>query len=92
MIRCLRRIAERRIFAFLAFDEVKTGPRVPLSHPFVERLIGTVRRECLVVLAVLLAVSTRPDGVTHSRGALPGSPCRRATPVGAATTGVRVDT
>ena len=25
--------------------EVKTVPDVPLSHPFVERLIGTVRRE-----------------------------------------------
>jgi putative transposase len=28
-------------------QEVKTVPYVPLSHPFVERLIGTVRRECL---------------------------------------------
>ena len=27
--------------------EVKTVPHVPLSHPFVERLIGTVRREFL---------------------------------------------
>jgi len=27
--------------------EVKTVPHVPLSHPFVERLIGTVRRELL---------------------------------------------
>ena len=27
--------------------EVKTVPGVPLSHPFVERLIGTLRRECL---------------------------------------------
>ena len=27
--------------------EVKTAPYVPLSHPFVERLIGTVRREYL---------------------------------------------
>jgi hypothetical protein len=27
--------------------EVKTVPYVPLSHPFVERLIGTIRRECL---------------------------------------------
>jgi len=27
--------------------EVKTEPYVPLSHPFVERLIGTVRREVL---------------------------------------------
>ncbi|MFT4584837.1 MAG: putative transposase [Gammaproteobacteria bacterium] len=27
--------------------EIKTVPYVPLSHPFVERLIGTVRREFL---------------------------------------------
>ena len=25
--------------------EIKTVPYVPLSHPFVERLIGTIRRE-----------------------------------------------
>ncbi len=31
----------------LGVDEVKSVPYVPLSHPFVERLIGTVRRECL---------------------------------------------
>ena len=27
--------------------EIKTVPCVPLSHPFVERLVGTLRRECL---------------------------------------------
>ena len=31
----------------LDLDEIKTVPYVPLSHPFVERLIGTIRRECL---------------------------------------------
>ena len=31
----------------LDVTEVKTVPYVPLSHPFVERLIGTVRREFL---------------------------------------------
>ena len=31
----------------LAVTEIKTVPYVPLSHPFVERLIGTVRREYL---------------------------------------------
>ncbi len=31
----------------LEIDEVKTVPHVPTSHPFVERLIGTVRREYL---------------------------------------------
>ena len=27
--------------------EIKTVPYAPLSHPFIERLIGTIRRECL---------------------------------------------
>jgi hypothetical protein len=31
----------------LELTEIKTVPYVPLSHPFVERLIGTVRREYL---------------------------------------------
>ena len=31
----------------LEIDELKTVPHVPLSHPFVERLIGTMRREFL---------------------------------------------
>ncbi len=31
----------------LEVDEIKTVPYVPLSHPFVERLIGTIRREYL---------------------------------------------
>ena len=28
-------------------EEIKTIPGVPTSHPFVERIIGTTRRECL---------------------------------------------
>jgi putative transposase len=31
----------------LDIREIKTVPYVPCSHPFIERLIGTVRRECL---------------------------------------------
>jgi putative transposase len=31
----------------LNIREIKTVPYVPCSHPVVERLIGTVRRECL---------------------------------------------
>ncbi len=31
----------------LDIEEVKTVPYAPLSHPFVERLIGTIRRELL---------------------------------------------
>jgi hypothetical protein len=31
----------------LEVSEIKTVPYVPVSHPFVERLIGTIRREYL---------------------------------------------
>ena len=31
----------------LEIQEIKTVPYVPLSHPFIERLIGTLRRELL---------------------------------------------
>ena len=31
----------------LEIDEVKSVPYIPVSHPFVERLIGTIRREYL---------------------------------------------
>jgi putative transposase len=31
----------------LEIDDIKTVPHVPLSHPFVERLVGTMRREFL---------------------------------------------
>ena len=44
MFRFYRWQANLRI---LEVAEIKTVPCVPLSHPFVERLIGTLRRECL---------------------------------------------
>jgi len=31
----------------LEVTEIKTVPHIPISHPFVERLIGTIRREYL---------------------------------------------
>ena len=31
----------------LDIEEVKSLPHVPMSHPFVERLIGSIRRELL---------------------------------------------
>ena len=37
----------------LEVKELKTVPYVPLSHPFVERLIGTIRRECLDRISIL---------------------------------------
>ena len=27
-------------------EEIKTVPHAPISHPFTERLVGTIRREC----------------------------------------------
>jgi hypothetical protein len=37
----------------LELTQIKSIPYVPLSHPFVERLIGTLRREYLDRLLVL---------------------------------------
>jgi putative transposase len=37
----------QRNLRILDVKETKTVPHVPLSPPFVERLIGTIRRECL---------------------------------------------
>jgi putative transposase len=44
----LYRFHQRRAsLRILDVKEIKTVPYVPLSHPFVERLIGTMGRECL---------------------------------------------
>ena len=37
----------RATLRLLEVDDIKTVPLVPCSHPFVERLIGTIRREYL---------------------------------------------
>jgi hypothetical protein len=37
----------------LDVEAIKTVPYAPRSHPFVERLIGTIRRECLDSHALL---------------------------------------
>ena len=46
-IRCINSINGEPILECSEVTEIKTVPGVPLSHPFVERLIGTIRRECL---------------------------------------------
>jgi putative transposase len=33
--------------SILEVTEIRSVPCIPLSHPFVKRLIGTIRRECL---------------------------------------------
>jgi putative transposase len=47
MIRYSRRTGWTANLRILEVDEIKAVPHVPLSHPFVERLIGTMRREFL---------------------------------------------
>jgi transposase InsO family protein len=37
----------------MGIEEVVTAPRCPWQNPFVERLIGTIRRECLDHFIVL---------------------------------------
>ena len=37
----------------MGIHEVKTAPRSPWQNPYVERLIGTLRRECLDHIVVL---------------------------------------
>ena len=43
----------------LNVEQIKTVPYVPLSHPFIERLIGTLRRECLDQLLFWTATDLR---------------------------------
>ncbi|PYQ87669.1 MAG: hypothetical protein DMG02_20510, partial [Acidobacteria bacterium] len=45
-------VYERRI-AGMGITEVISGPSSPWQNPFVERLIGSMRRECLDHLIVL---------------------------------------
>ena len=47
MIRCIEFHQWQANLRVLEVTEIKTVPYVPLSHPFVERLIGAVRREYL---------------------------------------------
>jgi len=36
-----------KLLRVLEIEEIKSLPHVPMSHPFIERLIGSVRRELL---------------------------------------------
>ena len=51
--------AFRRRVAGLHMKEVLTGPRSPWQNPYVERLIGTLRRECFDHVIVLNASHAR---------------------------------
>lgn len=56
--------AFRRRVASLGIDEVLSTPRSPWQNPYVERLIGTLRRECLDHVIVL--------NTSHARRILTG--------------------
>jgi len=47
MIGCTNAHQWQANLRILDVEDIKTVPYAPLSHPFVERLIGTIRRECL---------------------------------------------
>jgi putative transposase len=51
----------------LEVTEIKSVPYVPLSHPFVERMIGTVRRECLgrILFCGTADLETKPLDFQH---------------------------
>ena len=49
----------RRRVASLGIDEVLSAPRSPWQNPYVERLIGTLRRECFDHVIVLNASHAR---------------------------------
>jgi transposase InsO family protein len=57
----------------MGFEEVVSAPRSPGQNPFVERLIGSIRRECLDHIVVLnerhlrRIVSKYLDYYHHSR-------------------------
>lgn len=42
-----RQFIWRANLQILGIEEIETIPYVPISHPFIERLIGTIRREYL---------------------------------------------
>ena len=56
----------------LGVIEVKSVPYVPMSHPFVEWLIGTIRPECLDQMLLCAGLGTEVVGVPrllrHSSG------------------------
>jgi putative transposase len=63
----------RRCLASLTIEEVVTAPRSPWQNPYCERLIGSLRRECLDHVLVLnerhlrRILSSHRDSYHHSR-------------------------
>ena len=57
-MRCYGTVFSRQVHT-LGIYEVKIAPRAPWQNPYVERLIGTLRRECLDHVVVLNATHLR---------------------------------
>jgi hypothetical protein len=49
----------------LDIEEIKSVPHVPMSHPFVERLIGSIRRELLLGTTLPGFIRTADSGVNY---------------------------
>ena len=67
MIRCTDFHQWQANLRILDVAAIKTVPYVPLSHPFVERLIGTIRRECLDQTLFWTTAQIGPGGIAQSR-------------------------
>jgi transposase InsO family protein len=52
----------------MGIREVKTAPRSPWQNPYVERLIGTLRRECLDHRTAVQSLCTA-DPITQAKEA-----------------------
>ena len=52
-LKSLRRAKRLRRWAALGLEQVRIAPRSPWQSPYVERLIGSVRRDCLDHVIVL---------------------------------------
>ena len=84
---------DRRVAA-LEMEQMRTSPRSPWQNPYVERLIGSIRRECLDHVVVLNARHLRRvlreyiDYYNSTRTHLgPGKDCPEPRPVESADAG-----
>src|SRR5262249_62053780 len=68
----------------LEVEEIKSIPFVPVSHPFVERLIGTIRRGVFVHVVVWEAADLggRVEGVRDYYNKKRGDPALSGRPPG----------
>ena len=68
----------------IEIDEIKTVPDVPMSHPFVERLIGTMRRDHVLFWNARDLERTLADFTTYYNGSRSHASLAGNTPLGIA--------